>query len=491
MRALLFIAAMIAAFAQPALAQQRLALVIGNGSYETVTSLDNPVADAKAMAEKLTETGFDVTLVTDGTQIQLSQAISAFGRSLREAGNDATGLFYYAGHGVQNFGTNYLLPVDVVISDPADLDFRAINAQAVLRQMDSARIKTNIFILDACRNNPFEDIPAFGDNGLAEMKAPSGTFLAYSTAPGAVALDGTDSNSPFTAALARRMSTPGSPIEEVFRNVRIDVRQATNGQQTPWDTSSLTSEFVFQPAVQRSPEEIAAEQLWNGVRNSGDPVQILLFLRSYPESVFVPEARALLDKLLEKELNPVAEAAPAAPVPPAGPSDREQQLIAQAQTTGASEDYQAYLDEFPNGVFAELARTEVESLIKTDPVGTGPSAPTETAALAPPVAAAPVVRSQGPIFFDRPLSVADPVLQGISLAQLIEGSPLFPPFEGLPDELWKGQKCSNCHEWTADRLCEQAQTYMTSSFERSLALQHPYGGTFKNTLKSWAQDGCQ
>lgn len=489
MRILVCVFAMMFACATAVVAQDRIALVIGNGSYERVSSLDNPVADAQAMAEKLTLTGFQVTLITDGTMLELSSAISAFGRDLRDAGSDATGLFYYAGHGVQNFGTNYLLPVDVVISDPADLDFRAINAQAVLRQMDSARNATNIFILDACRNNPFDDVPEFGENGLAEMSAPTGTFLAYATAPGAVAFDGDTGNSPFTAALTRRLETPGSPIEEVFRNVRIDVLEKTAGLQTPWDTSSLTSEFVFKAAVQRSPEDIAAEQLWNGVKDSGDPVQILLFLRSYPNSTYIPEARALLNQLLENELNPTAQATPAPA--PSGPSDQEQAMIAQAQASGLSVDYQAYLDAFPNGVFAELARSEVATLAAKDPDDRVDPNTVDTAALAPAQPAAPEVRSQGPIEFDQPLTLADPDLNGSSIAQLILGSPRFPPIEGLPDEIWKDKTCSTCHEWTAQALCDQAQSYLTAAGERSLSHQHPYGGVFKNTLKTWAQEGCR
>ena len=485
MRAFLSLVLFAALLCGPARAEQRIALVIGNGGYDRVSSLENPVADARAVAKALEPLGFDVTLVVDAGFVELSRAIAAFGQSLRAAGGDATGLFYYAGHGVQNFGTNYLLPVDVAISDPADLDFSAINAQAVLRQMASARNKTNIFLLDACRNNPFDSIPAFGENGLAEMKAPTGTFLAYATAPGEVAFDGTGGNSPFTAALTSHIGTAGSPIEEVFRNVRIDVLDATGGLQTPWDTSSLTSAFFFREAPVRSAEDIAAEQLWNGVRTTNDPVQVLLFLRSYPDSAFAEEARALLDRLIERELTPAAQAAPA----PAEPSAREQELIGLAQASGDAADYQAYLDEFPNGVFAELARTETASLVKTDPVGTGSEDPPATPAPTQ-LAAAPAPDATRSVAFDSPLDSADPALTGRSIADLIAGTPLFPPLEGLPEELWKGQKCSNCHEWTAEALCTQAQTYLLSSGERSLALPHPYGSEFKQTLRSWAAGGC-
>ena len=168
----------------------RLALVIGNASYGSVSALDNPVNDARMISQTLEGLGFTVSMAVNMSQVEMKLAIAQFGRDLRAAGADATGLFYYAGHGVQSFGNNYLLPVDVALSDAADLDLMAVEAQTVLRQMASARNRTNLVILDACRNNPFENVPELNESGLAEMKAPTGTFLAYATAPGGVALDG-------------------------------------------------------------------------------------------------------------------------------------------------------------------------------------------------------------------------------------------------------------------------------------------------------------
>lgn len=215
------------------MAEPRLALIVGNGNYRDVVSLDNAVHDARLMSETLREKGFEVTVLVDADQVSLNQAIAQFGRDLRVAGNEAVGLFYYAGHGVQSFGTNYLLPIDAVLTDAADLTLVAVQAEAVLRQMASARNRTNIVILDACRDNPFVAIPDMNDNGLAEMNAPTGTFIAYSTAPGAVALDGIEGNSPFTHALARQIGTPGEPIEQIFKSTRVAVLEATQGLQTP------------------------------------------------------------------------------------------------------------------------------------------------------------------------------------------------------------------------------------------------------------------
>ena len=254
----------------PAAAEPRIALVVGNGGYSAVGGLTNPVSDAELMAGTLEGLGFQVTLLRDGTKAAMSTAVGEFGAALREAGPEATGLFYYAGHGVQSFQRNYLLPVDASLSNAADLDLVAVDAESVLRQMASARNKTNIFILDACRNNPFIDIPDLGDNGLAEMKAPTGTFLAYATAPREVALDGADGHSPFTKALAAMMVTQGMAIEQVFKEVRVAVLDVTGGQQTPWDTSSLTEDFSFAPAASDE------EHLWATVSTSRDPVQIKL-----------------------------------------------------------------------------------------------------------------------------------------------------------------------------------------------------------------------
>ena len=275
-----------------AAAEPRIALVVGNGAYSAVSGLSNPVNDAELMAGTLEGLGFAVTLVRDGSKAGMSTAVAEFGAALRAAGPEATGLFYYAGHGVQSFQRNYLLPVDATLNNAADLDLVAVDASAVLRQMASARNKTNIVILDACRNNPFIDIPDLGDNGLAEMKAPTGTFLAYATAPREVALDGADGHSPFTKALAAMMVTQGMAIEQVFKEVRVAVLDATGGRQTPWDTSSLTEDFSFAPAASDE------EHLWASVSTSRDPVQIKLFLKAYPETAHEAEARGLLMAVL-------------------------------------------------------------------------------------------------------------------------------------------------------------------------------------------------
>ena len=488
-RALVLVAALAGTALQ---AQDRIALVMGNSVYGTITSLDNPANDARLMAESLEAQGFAVTLLIDSNQIEMKRGISQFGRDLRGAGTNATGLFFYAGHGVQSFGTNYLLPVDISLSDAADLDLVAIEAQSVLQQMYSARNRTNIVILDACRNNPFNNVPEFNDNGLAEMKAPTGTFLSYATGPGGVALDGLTGNSPFTQAVAAQMGNPGQLIEQMFKQVRVDVLEVTNGQQTPWDSSSLTSDFRFAEATKLSGAELEAQQLWASVKVSRDPVQIMLFLRGYPDSSLTDEARALLAEVMEQEL---AGETPAQPKPaPQGPSENETKMFEATQTNPSISGYQAYLQSYPNGIFAEFATQELAALKESSAA----ASPTRETGLAQPQTPTPepeatesaAAETTDVVTFTQALVSGLPQVSGRSIAELIKSQPLYPPVEGLPDSYWKDQKCSNCHKWTVASICEQANTYLSLNRQRSLSKQHPFGGALKQNLRTWAAAGC-
>ena len=226
----------------------RVALVIGNGAYAgSLGRLANPVADAQLIARNLRALGFDVELVTDVDQRSMKQAIGRLGRRLAAAGKGASGLFYYAGHGVQAKGVNYLIPTGAQPESEADLDLDAVPADAVMSQMADAGAATSIVILDACRNMPLARGTRGGSRGLARMDAPGGSYIAYSTAPGQEAADGSGTNSPFATAFAAEMQKPGAPIETVLRNVRASVHAATGGKQTPWDASSLFTTFVFNP----------------------------------------------------------------------------------------------------------------------------------------------------------------------------------------------------------------------------------------------------
>ncbi|WP_374651423.1 SUMF1/EgtB/PvdO family nonheme iron enzyme [Dongia sp.] len=230
-----------------ATAEPRLALVIGNSTYGgEMGKLPNPANDAALMAATLAKLGFKVTKLIDADQKQMKRAIADFGSALTAAGPDAAGLFFYAGHGVQIAGENYLIPLRAEIGKEADAELEAVPADWVLKQMEFAGNRINIIILDACRNNPLPRSVRSVDRGLARMDAPKGSFIAYATAPGETAADGAGKNSPYTQALAKAMQQPGISIEETFRNARVDVLKQTAEKQIPWESSSLTGAFYFQ-----------------------------------------------------------------------------------------------------------------------------------------------------------------------------------------------------------------------------------------------------
>ncbi len=239
--------------AQPSGAAEakRVALVIGNSAYQHTTALANPANDAGDMAAALREVGFQVIDGTDLDKRGLDQKVREFARAL--AGADS-GLFFYAGHGLQVSGQNYLVPIDARLESERDLDFEAVKIDFILRQMEIDREqKTNIVFLDACRDNPLSRnlarsmgtrSAALG-RGLAQVQTGVGTFISFSTQPGNVALDGAGRNSPFTTALVKHIRTPGKNLNGLMIEVRKDVLAATQGRQVPWDHSALTGDFYF------------------------------------------------------------------------------------------------------------------------------------------------------------------------------------------------------------------------------------------------------
>ncbi|PCI38425.1 MAG: hypothetical protein COB46_11360 [Rhodospirillaceae bacterium] len=225
----------------------RYALVIGNSAYQYTAKLPNPVNDARLIAGTLQSLGFNVTLLTDSTRQAIKRSVVDFEEKLRTAKRSSIGLFYYAGHGVQVKGRNYLIPVDAQINREYEVETEAFDVQMVLGAMEYAGNGMNIVVLDACRNNPFARSFRSVSRGLARMDAPSGTMIAYATAPGDVAADGEGTNSPYSEALAAAMRVKGIPIEKMFKQVRILVRERTGKEQTPWEASSLTGDFFFNP----------------------------------------------------------------------------------------------------------------------------------------------------------------------------------------------------------------------------------------------------
>ncbi len=227
--------------------QVRTALLIGNSQYQTA-ALKNPVNDVTAMAQELQQSGFDAFLYTDLDQKTMKKAIREFGQLLKERGG--VGLFFYAGHGLQSDGRNFLVPIDAEIHKVQDIEFEAVDLGRLLSELEYAENNLNIIILDACRDNPykeeFEKSKYASYNGLASIgSALFYSLIAFSTAPGSVALDGTGANGLYTQELLRAMREVGPGLEEVFKRVRRNVRKASQGQQIPWESSSIEDDFYY------------------------------------------------------------------------------------------------------------------------------------------------------------------------------------------------------------------------------------------------------
>jgi Caspase domain len=235
-------------------AGRRVALVIGNGAYKDAP-LGNPVNDARAIAQALQASGFTVIVRENASQKALLGALREFGDRLRGGG---VGLFYYAGHGMQIKGRNYLIPVDATIEREDEVAYAAVDAQAVLDKMEAAGSPTNIMILDACRNNPFTRSFRSSSAGLAPMDAPVGTLVAFATSPGAVASDGAGQNGLYTQHLLTAMRQPGAKLEDVFKQVRVNVRRDSQGKQIPWEATSLEGDFYFTATPNPAPTPTAA-----------------------------------------------------------------------------------------------------------------------------------------------------------------------------------------------------------------------------------------
>jgi len=231
---------------------QRYALIIGNSNYINISPLKNPVNDAHDMKETLEEVGFKVIYRENvANRKAMKTAVNEFAQQLKQ--KRGIGLFYYAGHGIQTNGTNYLIPTKVSIPTQVQFKKKAMTANYVLRRMELAKNYLNIIILDACRDNPF---PTKGEtrdigvkNGLAKIDNPAGSILIYSTAPGKLAYDGDGRNSVFTKQLLKGIKEDGHlSIQEMLMNVRKKVKQATKDepvQQVPWENSSLVHKFCF------------------------------------------------------------------------------------------------------------------------------------------------------------------------------------------------------------------------------------------------------
>lgn len=287
------------------MAETRFALVIGNSAYQR-SPLANPRNDAKAMSASLAAVGFSVTTLTDADLATMREAVLAFGRRLR--GSDSVGLFYYAGHGVQVDGENYLIPVGADITDSSEIPLLALSLGELLKTMERAESRLNIAILDACRDNPYSTGARSLTRGLAPVKAPAGTLIAFATGPGQVALDGNGANSPYSGALSQSIVEFGIPLEETFRRTRRIVLEATDKKQIPWEHSSLTGEFYFRPKV-AEPEarmmrdegfdEVNLAELaeWTRIKDTADAEALRRHIERYPGGMFRELALLRIERL--------------------------------------------------------------------------------------------------------------------------------------------------------------------------------------------------
>lgn len=314
----LYALAVLSLAAAPGYAETRIALVIGNSDY-AVAPLKNPANDADLMTRTLREVGFEVHEYRDVGRRDLTRAFYDFERRLRNAGDDTVAIVYFAGHGAQLGGENYLIPVDAELVDEIDIEIEGVRASSLLETFRRTNTRLNIIVLDACRNNPFAAGSRSASGGLARMDAPTGTLLAFSTAPGRVALDGDGRNSPYTMALARAIKTPGAKVEDVFKRTRVSVMDRTNDQQVPWESSSLTGDFYFIPQQQEqqpvagTPEppggsaDMTVEiEYWKSIADSDDAAMFQSYLNRFPDGAFADLAERRVAALGDEQRRPEA-----------------------------------------------------------------------------------------------------------------------------------------------------------------------------------------
>lgn len=284
--------------AGPAAAQgKRVALVIGNSDYKHTGRLENPKNDAADMAASLRKLGFMVVEGRDLDKAAMDRTIRDFAGAL---GGAQVGLLFYAGHGLQVAGQNYLVPIDAQLTTPSAIDFEMVRLDLIHRTMER-ETSTNIIIVDACRDNPLARnlSRALGTRstqigrGFAPVESGDGTLISFSTQPGNVALDGTGRNSPYAAALLKHIAAPGDDLPTILINVRNDVMKATDRRQVPWEHSAMTARFYFTPP--KSTEAQIELAFWTSVKDSNSPAALSTYLDRYPNGEFAPLARVLIE----------------------------------------------------------------------------------------------------------------------------------------------------------------------------------------------------
>ena len=352
-------------------AQKRIALVIGNSNYTQSSPLPNPVNDANLMARTLEAAGFEVTKLLDADLRTMKKALIKFGRTLRK--KTEAGLFYYAGHGIQVGGENFLIPVNASIADEDEIELEGIKLNSFLRVMRSSAASVNIVVLDACRNNPFARSFRSASRGLAPVDAPKGTYIAYATAPGDVAADGDGDNSPYTKALAAAMSVRGIAIENVFKQARKSVLDETNNLQVPWETTSITGDFYFHKS-EKTPKPIStptvatndAEKFYSQIKDTNSIEILKTFAAKFPKSFYTTLVNVRIGELERKQA--ALEATKRKTIANPGETNRFAKLKkadASWKLLKGSNDVKAltkFVEEFSDTAFAALATGRIELL---------------------------------------------------------------------------------------------------------------------------------
>jgi TPR repeat protein len=335
-------------------AETRVALVIGNGAYRSITALTNPPNDAKDVADELKALGFKVTLGVDLDQESMERQIADFGKAAAVAD---VSLFYYGGHGLQVAAHNFLIPVDAQLHSEEDIYKHTVHFDEVLKAQEQGK-GLHLIFLDACRTNPLKDAPISAQGaGLARIGNAAGFLIAFATQPDNVAFDGAGRNSPFAQSLLGHLATAGQDISSMMIEVRKDVIAATGGSQIPWENSSLTRQFYFSPgeAASGSPET----QLWQLAGRQRDANLLRFYLERYPDGSHVADVRSLIDEIGK------SGKAPAQISPSLGKDNVEELLWKLARSQRQRPLVELYLARYPAGAHIEEANGLLASLEKT------------------------------------------------------------------------------------------------------------------------------
>ncbi|MEM7069308.1 MAG: caspase family protein [Pseudomonadota bacterium] len=295
-----------------AIGGERLALVIGNAEYDskTLPPLKNPANDAVLIADRLKKGGFTVDLVLNADLRTMKRSLRDFSGKLKQAGDGSIAAVYYSGHGFEAGGRNYLAPLKADLRDEVDAEFEALSVDWVLSTIEASHNGANLVIFDACRNTALKRSAGGTAGGFALLNStPRGSYISFATAPGSTASDGKGLNSPYTAAIAKEILVPGRNLEAVFKRVRQQVVETTNGEQVPWDHSSLTTDIVLMPAQESDGQSDTATQgqtdnlvelelqLWNDVKDSNDVAQLQAYLDRFPDGAFSELAKSRLSSV--------------------------------------------------------------------------------------------------------------------------------------------------------------------------------------------------